>query len=43
MYVVTTLTQEHALLSNADVQMELHKASQYEGIAPHILNFGGKW
>jgi len=30
-------------LSNADVHMELHKAPQYEGIAPHILNLGGRW
>jgi len=30
-------------LSNADVYKQLHKAPQYEGIAPHILNLGGRW
>jgi hypothetical protein len=30
-------------LSNADVHKEFHKAPKYEGIAPHILNLGGRW
>ena len=30
-------------LNNADVHKELHKAPQYEGIAPHILKLGSRW